>query len=685
MQYKTWKAIDEALSELEGRVGLPDFAGLADEIRKALHLFSLQGELIDERKERLEKAIFDHKSEVVSTMRKRSEDAALYTPQVQEAAKARCAELSDAVRMALIEGDIQAAAAGIGEIDILHFSLGDARVKLQEDVDRLKAFRQDEEYREMASHLKPVRDLKAVASCSGRPRIVVSWIPESSGLATGYRIVRESSQSNDATKSFDCITSPLIDTDIASGVPYKYTVLPCYRGVVALENVAMDTPMVISTAPEVRPTEISDDTNKAITTSSVALHEKRIGETKSRKCKEPEETFQNPAIAKTIILPGGAEMEMIFCPPGQFVMGNRQSQAKQFRDENQHIVKLTKGFWMGKYPVTRAQWKSVMGWPSSSARRDEWPVVSVSWDDCQEFIKNVNTSLDCEARLPTEAEWEYACRAGTTGDYGGTGRLDEMGWFSYNSGAKPHPVGKKKPNAWGLYDMHGNVGEWCADRYGAYPKRSVTDPTGPTSGYDRVYRGGGWDKFPSSCRSAHRDHGSPSHKDDDLGFRLCCGFCVDAVPDKTSWQAQEICDQVLREEDTLEDVQKPSVKVVIKVTSVQKSKDDNPRDNIVTIPTSGRSDELVTAQSLYDEAENYYRGQHGVKEDRVKAFKLYQIAAQLGNPDAQYSVGYMYANGDSVARDYAKGLFWYRKAAMQGHEKAGRLANGLAERMKDGM
>ena len=201
----------------------------------------------------------------------------------------------------------------------------------------------------------------------------------------------------------------------------------------------------------------------------------------------------------------------------------------------------------------------------------------------------------------------------------------------------------------------------------------------------RVYRGGGWDKFPSSCRSAHRDHGSPSHKDDDLGFRLCCGFCVDAVPDKTSWQAQEICDQVLREEDTLEYVQKPSVKVVIKVTSVQKSKDDNPRDNIVTIPTSGQSDELVTAQSLYDEAENYYRGQHGVKEDRVKAFKLYQIAAQLGNPDAQYSLGYMYANGDSVARDYAKGLFWYRKAAMQGHEKAGRLANGLAERMKDGM
>lgn len=578
MNLKTWKAIDEALSELEGRVGLPNFVDLADEIGKALHLFSLQGELIGERKERLETAICDHGSEVASTKRKRADDAALYTPQAQEAAKARCAELSDAVRMALIEGDIQAAEDYIGEIDILPFSLDDARVKLQEDVDRLKAFRQDEEYREIASHLKPVRDLAAVASCSGRPRIVVSWIPESSGLATGYRIVRESSQSNDTTKSFDCITSPLIDTDITSGVPYKYTILPCYRGVVATENAAIVTPMVVSTAPEVQPTEIGDDANKSITAASIAMHEKRIGETKSRKCKEHEETLQNPAIAKTIILPGGAEMEMIFCPPGQFVMGSPKGQAKQCRDEAQHGVKLTKGFWIGKYPVTRAQWRSVMGRQSSSVSRDERPKVSISWDDCQKFIKKVNAALNGEARLPTEAEWEYACRAGTTGDYGGTGRLDEMGWFSYNSGAKPHPVGKKKPNAWGLYDMHGNVGEWCADRYGTYPKTRVTDPTGPTSGYDRVYRGGGWDKFPSSCRSAHRGHGSPSYKDDDLGFRLCCESCM-----KTSWQAQEVCDQVLGREDRLEDVQKPRVKVVIRVTSVQKSGNNNSSDNIAAI------------------------------------------------------------------------------------------------------
>ena len=147
----------------------------------------------------------------------------------------------------------------------------------------------------------------------------------------------------------------------------------------------------------------------------------------------------------------------------------------------------------------------------------------VSWENCQEFIAKVNQELELGLRLPTESEWEYACRAGSTGAYGGTGDLDEMGWYSNNSGGKAHPVGRKKPNAWGLFDMHGNVAEWCADWYGHYPSRSVTDPTGPASGPSRVLRGGCWYFYAGDCRSAGRFRHGPGYRNDSsLGFRLVC-------------------------------------------------------------------------------------------------------------------------------------------------------------------
>ena len=144
---------------------------------------------------------------------------------------------------------------------------------------------------------------------------------------------------------------------------------------------------------------------------------------------------------------------------------------------------------------------------------------NVSWEDVQEFIKKLNAKGEGTYRLPTEAEWEYACRAGTTGAYSGS-NLDEIGWYNSNSGNKTHPVGQKKANAWGLYDMHGNVWEWTEDWYGTYSSGNVTDPTGASSGSVRVFRGGSWAGPAENLRSAFRLTYTPSYRYDNLGFRL---------------------------------------------------------------------------------------------------------------------------------------------------------------------
>ena len=209
-------------------------------------------------------------------------------------------------------------------------------------------------------------------------------------------------------------------------------------------------------------------------------------------------------------------------------MGSPESDEGRNYWDTQHRVTLTKGFWLGKYEVTQAQWKRVMGSNPSNFQgffvSSERPVENVSWDDCQEFIRKVNAEAERqfggEARLPTEAEWEYACRAGSTGAFAGTGDLYSMGWYRGNSGGKTHPVGQKRPNAWGFYDMHGNVCEWCNDWYGDYPGGSVTDPAGAASGGLRVLRGGGWYGYARNCRSAIRYWNDPGDRGGHDGFRL---------------------------------------------------------------------------------------------------------------------------------------------------------------------
>ena len=206
-------------------------------------------------------------------------------------------------------------------------------------------------------------------------------------------------------------------------------------------------------------------------------------------------------------------------------MGSPTTEKGRFSNETQHKVVLTKGFWMGETEVTQGQWKAVMGSnPSYFKKGDDYPVEKVSWDDVQEFIKKVNQSgklpKGMKVALPTEAQWEYACRAGSKGAYAGTGSLDDMGWYGNNAKGSTHPVGRKKANAWGVKDMHGNVWEWCSDWDGAYPRGVVTDPTGASGGSSRVFRGGSWRGTAGLCRSAFRFRLSPGIGGSVLGFRL---------------------------------------------------------------------------------------------------------------------------------------------------------------------
>ena len=224
---------------------------------------------------------------------------------------------------------------------------------------------------------------------------------------------------------------------------------------------------------------------------------------------------------KTITLPGGATMEMIWCGPGSFMMGSPVTEKGRFDDEPLHQVTLTKGFWLGKYEVTQRQWQSVMGRNPSKFKAPDRPVESVSWEDCNAFIRRLNVDLGGVARFPTEAEWEYACRAGSSNAVAGNGLLVDMAWYDANSGNETHPVGKNQPNAWGFYDMHGNVLEWCYDWFGKIGDHAI-DPKGNASGSFRVLRGGCWFFFARDCRSAYRLKRDPDLRNAIYGFRLAC-------------------------------------------------------------------------------------------------------------------------------------------------------------------
>ena len=227
-----------------------------------------------------------------------------------------------------------------------------------------------------------------------------------------------------------------------------------------------------------------------------------------------------PVLGETAKSP---EMEFVWIPAGEFLMGSPSYEEGRESNERQHEVRISQGFWMGKYEVTQGEWESVMG--SNPSSFDECgsrcPVERVSWGDLQEFIRSLNereTGRGYRYRLPTEAEWEYAARAGTS--VVRHGELDEVAWYADNSGHSTHQVGQKRGNAWGLHDTLGNVWEWTGDWFGEYPAGQVTDSGGPSTGSYRVYRGGGWGNGAGRVRSANRSYGSPGGRGSHVGFRL---------------------------------------------------------------------------------------------------------------------------------------------------------------------
>ena len=226
----------------------------------------------------------------------------------------------------------------------------------------------------------------------------------------------------------------------------------------------------------------------------------------------------------SIPVKNGISIDMVKVEAGTFMMGATSEMQNPYDDEKPvHQVTLTNNYYIGKYEVTQALWKTVMGSNSSKFKGDNLPVEQVSWNDCQEFIGKLNGLTDKKFRLPTEAEWEYAARGGKKSrgyQYSGSSNISDVAWYDGNSGRKTRPVGTKQANELGIYDMSGNVYEWCQDWYGSYVSSPQTNPTGAVCGSRRVYRGGSWGSNARYCRSSFRHFDTPDNRSYYLGLRL---------------------------------------------------------------------------------------------------------------------------------------------------------------------
>ncbi|MBV6501566.1 MAG: hypothetical protein CJBNEKGG_04081 [Prosthecobacter sp.] len=253
--------------------------------------------------------------------------------------------------------------------------------------------------------------------------------------------------------------------------------------------------------------------------SEDGLEQKRSSETKMVTLEEIE--AGEPGRMLEVQLGDEVVQQFCYVPAGSFDMGSPAHEDGRDSHENQVRVTVSQPFWLARTEVTQAQWKAVMGGNPSSFKGGNLPVESVSWHDAKDFVGKLNANGLLPAgwkwALPTEAQWEHACRAGQAGLYSG-GSLDEVGWYSVNSHRQTHEVGARKPNPWGLHDMHGNVSEWCSDWFGSELTGGV-DPLGSAWGMLRIRRGGSWGDGASNCRCAHRGRLHPEVSLSLVGFR----------------------------------------------------------------------------------------------------------------------------------------------------------------------
>ena len=271
--------------------------------------------------------------------------------------------------------------------------------------------------------------------------------------------------------------------------------------------------------------DVADKKKKAEENRSIAEEQYRREERERREREEAERRRNEPSYSNGILRVKGVEYPMVYVSGDTFIMGATSEQIGEAESDEKPVHRVTlDSYSIGRYEVTQELWEAVMDSNPSSYRGARKPVENVSWNDCQNFIHRLNSLTGQNFRLPTEAEWEFAARGGNSSKghrYSGGDSLGSIAWYDGNSGGSTHDVGTKSPNELGIYDMSGNVWEWCSDRYGSYSSSSQTNPNGPSSGQNRVNRGGSWYSIARDCRVANRISGTLESRYDNIGFRLC--------------------------------------------------------------------------------------------------------------------------------------------------------------------
>lgn len=279
--------------------------------------------------------------------------------------------------------------------------------------------------------------------------------------------------------------------------------------------------LMVASFPIILSAQIAGGQVKRLTKKQQTTTTKKTEKSSSRRTSSQKTmpiTSSNNSIIQKLI------NNMVYVEGGSFMMGATAEQGIDATESEKppHKVNLS-SFSMGKYEVTQEEWQAVMGNNPSGFKGTKLPIESVSWNEAQEFIRKLNDITGKKFRMPTEAEWEYAARGGNRSKgykYSGSDALSDVAWHSKNGGYMTHEIGRKKPNELGLYDMAGNVWEWCQDLYGSYSSDSKTNPTGSSSGSTRVARGGSWISNERYCRLSYRNYEPENKKSAEIGLRL---------------------------------------------------------------------------------------------------------------------------------------------------------------------